>query len=100
MRSTRSIGVISTSDEEILMQCAACKTKLDEDSTHCHHCGRSLEKGRKLDLFLDLGLAMALVTFSWVVLLWLGFWFSLVCSGDYDAGLYSLWNGHRDPGAC
>jgi hypothetical protein len=62
-----------TSDEEILMQCAACKTKLDEDSTHCHHCGRSLDKASRLALFLDLGLAAALVAFGWVVLIWLGF---------------------------
>jgi len=55
------------------MQCPACKTKLREDSTHCHHCGRSLDRARMLDLFLDLGIAAALVAFSCVALLWMGF---------------------------
>jgi uncharacterized paraquat-inducible protein A len=54
-------------------QCPACKIALDEDSNHCHRCGRSLDKARRVDLFLDLGLAAALVAFSCVVLLWLGF---------------------------
>jgi hypothetical protein len=55
------------------MQCPACKTELRADSTHCHHCGRSLDKARMLDLFLDLGTAAALVAFSCVALLWMGF---------------------------
>jgi hypothetical protein len=56
-----------------VMQCPACKTKLDEDSIHCQRCGRNLDKARMLDLCLDLGLAAALVAFSCVVLLWLGY---------------------------
>jgi hypothetical protein len=32
-----------------------------------------LDKARRLDLFLDLGIAAALVAFSCVALLWLGF---------------------------
>ena len=60
-------------DCKAFMQCPACKAKLDQDSTYCHHCGRSLDKARRLDLYLDLGLTASFLALSWVTLLWLGF---------------------------
>jgi len=58
------------------MECPACRTRLDEDSIHCHHCGRCLDKARRRDLFLDVGIVTARFVLSCcVALLWLGLWF-------------------------